>query len=519
MAEPGEEPASGPAPDPILFELYGSERPPVELLPGVALSPIVNSCWLPGDAKAMLSESWIPAPPEDAGESTGPPPPSFDAAAPEYNELVRRLARCTPFLKWNQLTIQAKELELELAGLKGAEAEAKAAELEVLRVAIADTEAAVAELKASFSDDPLSLVPWVQALTDLADAGMTTFEVSGAGWPYCPLRQLFGELPSAAPPAGFFDGAERVLGTFKRRYERERGPDRVQLLLKLAPNVFTDAWATGGPTGAAAAVEAYVERARSNVYGAEGLTTPEGLPLPLDLVQLVWWDFQASDPLPVLKALQRLATDQLEVNEETGEVVVTEPRRIRGIGLVDFPAEQLKAVIQAGVPITCVQVEHSVCVRSSAAVLTLCARYGIKVLARGGTLGGLLSDKYLGAPPPDPVKGDPDLDSVPACLDMVNNIGGWSKLQDALTVVKGIADKHSVRPETVALRWQIDVGCFPLVTTRWGQRVWRQFGYEGWASAQRNGGKPGVDAALFQVESFLDVDDVRQLEGLATVQA
>lgn len=38
---------------------------------------------------------------------------------------------------------------------------------------------------------------------------------------------------------------------------------------------------------------------------------------------------------------------------------VTEPRKLRGIGLVDFPAEQLKAAIQAGVPITCVQVGGS----------------------------------------------------------------------------------------------------------------------------------------------------------------
>ncbi|EFJ45335.1 radial spoke protein 5 [Volvox carteri f. nagariensis] len=551
MAEP-EVPAPALSPDPILFELYGSERPPVELLPGISLSPVVNSCWLPADAKVMLSESWIPVPQEEV-EGSGPPPPSFNAAAPEYNELVRRLSRSTPFQQWNKLTIQAKELEKEISTLKGAEAEvgrnrsggggggsgmgdelvtgataAKNAELEVLRVAIADAEAVVSELKASFTDDPLSLVSWMQALTDLADGGLTTFEVSGAGWPYCSLRSLFGELPSAAPPAGFFDGVERVLGTFKRRYEKERGPNRIQLLLKLAPNVFADAWAAGGAAGAAAAVEAFVERARSNVFGAEGGTDAEGAVLPLDLVQLVWWDFKNSDPLPVLKTLQKLATDQLEVNEETGEVVISEPKKIRGIGLIDFPADQLKAVIQAGVPITCVQVlglerleavEHSVLVRSSSPVLALCARYGIKVLARGGTLGGLLSDKYLGAPPPDPVKGDPDLDSVPACMDMVNNIGGWSKLQEALAVVKNVAEKHGVKPETVALRWQIDAGCFPLATTRWGPRAWRQFGYLGWGSQEMSGGKPGVDAALFQVESFLDVDDMTRLEALATVHA
>lgn len=163
------------------------------------------------------------------------------------------------------------------------------------------------------------------------------------------------------------------------------------------------------------------------------------------------------------------------------------------------------------------QVEHSVLVRSAQPVLDLCAKYGIKVLARGGTLGGLLSAKYLGAPPPDPVRGDADLDSVPGCLDAVNNVGGWARLQAALAVIKGIADKHGVKPETVALRWQIDAGCFPLVTTRWSSRVWRQFGYEGWSSFEVSGGRPGVDGPLFQVESFLDVEDVRALAGLAAV--
>ena len=43
-------PAVGPSPDPLLAQ-YGSDRPPVELLPGVSLSPIVNACWLPKDAK------------------------------------------------------------------------------------------------------------------------------------------------------------------------------------------------------------------------------------------------------------------------------------------------------------------------------------------------------------------------------------------------------------------------------------------------------------------------------------
>lgn len=53
----------------------------------------------------------------------------------------------------------------------------------------------------------------MQTLFDLADAGMTTFSVSGAFWPYCNLNKVFAAKADASP----FEGVERVLGTFKRR--------------------------------------------------------------------------------------------------------------------------------------------------------------------------------------------------------------------------------------------------------------------------------------------------------------
>ena len=48
---------------------------------------------------------------------------------------------------------------------------------------------------------------------------------------------------------------------------------------------------------------------------------------------------QEGDFIGTLKALQRLTEDKLDMNEETGDVLgVGEPRKIRGIGLVDFPS-------------------------------------------------------------------------------------------------------------------------------------------------------------------------------------
>lgn len=52
-ASSSEEPPA-PPPDPLLEELYGSDRPAVELLPSVPLSPIVTACLLPKSPKVSI---------------------------------------------------------------------------------------------------------------------------------------------------------------------------------------------------------------------------------------------------------------------------------------------------------------------------------------------------------------------------------------------------------------------------------------------------------------------------------
>jgi hypothetical protein len=39
------------APDKTLAQLYKSARPPVDLIPGLSLSAMVNTAWIPSDAK------------------------------------------------------------------------------------------------------------------------------------------------------------------------------------------------------------------------------------------------------------------------------------------------------------------------------------------------------------------------------------------------------------------------------------------------------------------------------------
>lgn len=489
-------------PDKKLEELYKSSRPTVELLPGVNLSAIINSTWLPKDAKTMLAESWIPVPAEggEGGEGDAPAAPkaSFDPSAIEYKELTKRVSKSAALSKWNLLTFRASELtakideESQKKVKDEKELETWNAELETCKAGIAEADAQLAEMKQQLLEDPLSLTPWMQTLFDLLDAGLSNFEVGGPFFPYTSLQALFG----ADNTASVYEDSEKVLAAFKRRCDAERGPGKVQIFTRIVPNIFS-------PSYSPAVIEPLIDRVRATLFGAESAE-------PLDFVQLYWWDPKDCDVLPTLKALQKLSEDKLEINEETGEATVTEPKKIRGVGLVDFPARAIVSAIQAGVPVVAVQIPFSLSDRSFAETLAVCRQYNLKVLARDGLMGGVVSEKYLKIACPETTKPDADLDDVAHSLDLVNNYGGWEKVQKMLAAVKKVADKHGVKMQTVALRWQIDQGTFPVVTTRWGRQSWRQFGYDFWG-----GSTPGVDWQLFQVESFLDAADVKELNALA----
>lgn len=456
-------------------------RPPVTLLEDLSLSPIIISAWLPSDAKAMLSGSWItPAVDVDEGAL---PLRTFDPSGLEYSLMMARISKSLALSKWNELMVNEKSLELDFARSRGGdEKEALQASLEAIRVALSDAKAQLTELQASFVEDPTSLVPWMQTLFDLMDNGLTTFEVGGPLYPHASLKSLF----SSDNAASYYEASEKILGTFKRRCDKERGPGKVQILTRLTPCIFQDGYSP-------AAVEATIERIRTTILGADSVDA-------IDFAQLFWWSPTDLDVLPTLRALHKLSEDKIEVNEETGEVTVIEPKKIRGIGLVDFPPRALLQAIQAGVPIISVQVPFSLADRRHASTIAICRKYGIKILSRDGLMGGLINDKYVGNYCPD--TADDNLVDVAYCVDLINELGGWGVVQNLLSVVKKIADKHGVSMETVALRWQMDQGTFPVVPIQWGKKSTNLFGGE-------------VDAKLSVVESFFDVSDIKELNALA----
>src|SRR4029453_13721233 len=89
--------------------------------------------------------------------------------------------------------------------------------------------------------------------------------------------------------------------------------------------------------------------------------------------------------------------------------------------------------------------------RAGEEMSAFCRDNGVKLLTYGTLAGGLLSERWVGAPEP----------AAPAIADwskmkykrFVDAIGGWAVLQTILAAVAQVAKKHGVSVANVATRW------------------------------------------------------------------
>jgi aryl-alcohol dehydrogenase-like predicted oxidoreductase len=83
-----------------------------------------------------------------------------------------------------------------------------------------------------------------------------------------------------------------------------------------------------------------------------------------------------------------------------------------------------------------------------------CRANGIQLLTYGTVCGGLLSDRYLGAP--EPRRAELNTASLQKYKQMIDAWGGWELFQKLLAVVGQVADKHGVSIANVATRYILD---------------------------------------------------------------
>lgn len=224
----------------------------------------------------------------------------------------------------------------------------------------------------------------IEDMIAFADAGVTTFDC-----------------------ADIYTGVEALIGAFRAEYENQRGAEalsRIRVHTKFVPDL--GALATIDQQDVAAAIDRSLMR-----LGQERL----------DLVQFHWWDYGTDRHIEVAGWLKDL--------REAG--------KIASIGGTNFSAKEAKRLLEAGIPLTSMQVQYSLLdARPAREMAGLMQGAGAVLFCYGTVAGGFLSDRWLGAPEPD---WPPENRSLVKYKLIIDEFGGWALFQELLAVLARIA--------------------------------------------------------------------------------
>jgi aryl-alcohol dehydrogenase-like predicted oxidoreductase/enamine deaminase RidA (YjgF/YER057c/UK114 family) len=175
----------------------------------------------------------------------------------------------------------------------------------------------------------------------------------------------------------------------------------------------------------------------------------------IDLLQFHAWRYSDPQWLDCLFWLEELRSEGL----------------IRHLGLTNFDTAHLRVALESGLSIATNQVSFSLLdQRASGRMSKLCRAYGVRLLAYGTVAGGLLTERFLGRPAPQP--GELPTWSLMKYGRFVEAAGGWEALQRVLRAVDGVARRHGVSMANVACRAILDQPAVAgvIVGARLGER-------------------------------------------------
>ena len=216
--------------------------------------------------------------------------------------------------------------------------------------------------------------------------------------------------------ADHYGSAEVIAGRFRRRTDGERD---VELLTKWVPKpgrITRD--------DVRAAVQRSLDRMEAD---------------RLDLLQFHAWSYADPGWLDCLFWLQELKEEGL----------------ISHLGLTNVDTAHLGIVVHSGIEVVSNQVCYSLIDhRAREGMTELCLEHGVKLLAFGTVAGGLLTERWLGAP-------RPEVDSLDTWSQMkywrfIEAAGGWDAYQGLLGAVRRVADRHGVSMANVACRYILE---------------------------------------------------------------
>jgi aryl-alcohol dehydrogenase-like predicted oxidoreductase len=213
-----------------------------------------------------------------------------------------------------------------------------------------------------------------------------------------------------------YTGVEELIG---KAVKRLASRDQVQLHTKYVPNEkFLDNFDRSD-------VRTIVERSLTRL-GVE----------QVDLVQFHWWKYEAQNYLIAMEELFTLKAEG----------------KIRHVGITNFDLPHVKEFVAAGFKPASIQIQYSILDRRAEEGLSeYCAANDIGILCYGTVAGGLLSEKYLGAPALEKI----ETRSAVKYQLIIDEFGGWALFQELLQALKTIADNHGTDIATIASAYML----------------------------------------------------------------
>ncbi|MGH7005904.1 MAG: aldo/keto reductase, partial [Alphaproteobacteria bacterium] len=220
--------------------------------------------------------------------------------------------------------------------------------------------------------------------------------------------------------ADIYTGVEDMIGQFRKKYPVLA--QRIEINNKAVPDY--DALATIKP----AQIEATVDRSLKRL----------GVPR-VDMLQFAWWDTKRGDFVAGAKVY-----DDIRKRGKT-----------RYLGGINFTTPEIKAMLDAGVPLLSHQIQYSIVDDrpEKSGHVDLCLKHGIKLTCYGVVAGGFISDRWLGKPEPKPPFANRSLTKY---MLIIEDFGGWDLFQALLRTLRRIADKHRTSIVNVAMRAMLD---------------------------------------------------------------
>lgn len=153
----------------------------------------------------------------------------------------------------------------------------------------------------------------------------------------------------------------------------------------------------------------------------------------LDIVQFHWWDYSVDGMIDVCSHLVKL--------QEKGKIL--------NIGGTNFDTENLKKLLDAGIPIISNQAQYSIFDRRPEKSLAkFCHDNNVELLCYGTLSGGFLSEKFKGKE-----IGKAENRSQVKYLQVIEDTVGFDDYNKLLEILDNIAKKHNVSISNVATKY------------------------------------------------------------------